>query len=94
MSLSISYTFAAGLLFSVSSLQSSLDGCSVNFLPADLPRVSSFCEILYCLHFILQINTANLFLDVCVFTYPLPEIHKATRSSECYAAFLLAPAEG
>ena len=41
MSLSISYTFAAGLLFSVSSLQSSQsslvngnDVCSVNFLPA------------------------------------------------------------
>ena len=29
MSLGIPYTFAAGLLFSVYSLQSSLDGCSV-----------------------------------------------------------------
>ena len=47
MPLSIPYTFAAGLLFSVYSLQSSLDGCSVNFLPADLPRVSSFCEVKY-----------------------------------------------
>ena len=28
------------------------------------------------------------------FTYPLTDVPKATRSSECYAAFLLAPARG
>ena len=83
MSLGIPYTFAAGLLFSVYSLQSSLDGCSVKFFTCRF--TSSFfvlrSKIFYCLHFILQINTASLFLDVCVlslrFLRPL-EVRSAT----------------
>ena len=42
--------------------------------------------------------TANKYCEFALgymcFTYPLTDVHKATRSLECYAAFLLAPAEG
>ena len=44
--------------------------------------------------FILQIYFCEFALGYMFFIYPLTEVHKITRSSECYAAFLLAPAEG
>ena len=61
-----------------------------------LPRVTSHCELKYshvCI-FTLQINTANL-LWMCIFYISFDWCSWwATRSSERYASFLLAPAEG
>ena len=44
--------------------------------------------------FILQIYFCEFALGYMFFIYPLTEVHKITRGSECYASFLLAPAEG
>ena len=48
--------------------------------------------------FLFAFYIANIHCEFALgymfFTYPLTDVPKATRSSECYASFLLAPAEG
>ena len=51
-------------------------------------------EFISCLHFIYCKYTLRICSWIYVFIYPLTDVPKATRSSECYASFLLAPAEG